>query len=166
MIHETHSHTDTQAMDSLTMSPIGSTSDYFTAYSTTAFQCKILRQASKEKARHGNGSSGQERAANSSYTNACIAFSTTSATPILYYICNPDGTPHMESVANMANDLVSLTSGLEPLPSNLEHRDCSNAHRTLGMWPAPNGSAKKQNEASLARRATDFYKEEGLKHHQ
>ena len=46
---------------------------------------------------------------------------------ILYYKFDPDGTPHMESVTNMGDDLVSLTSGLEPIPSNLEHRDCSKA---------------------------------------
>ena len=32
-----------------------------------------------------------------------------------------------------------------------KHRDCSNAHWTLGMWPAPNGSAKKQYKESLAK---------------
>ena len=30
---------------------------------------------------------------------------------ILYYIFNPDGTPHMESVTNMGDGLVSLTPG-------------------------------------------------------
>ena len=45
---------------------------------------------------------------------------------ILYYIFDPDGTPHMESVTNMGDDLVSLTSGIEPIPGNLENRDCSN----------------------------------------
>ena len=31
----------------------------------------------------------------------------------------------------MSGDLVSLTSGTEPIPSNLEHWGCSNAHR---LW--------------------------------
>ena len=57
---------------------------------------------------------------------------------ILFCIFDPDSTPHMESVTNMGDDLVSLTSGKEPVSSNIEHRDCSKAHRTLGMWPAPN----------------------------
>ena len=70
---------------------------------------------------------------------------------ILYYIFDPHGTPHMELITNMGDDLESLMSGLERISSNLEHRDCSNAHRTLGMWPAPNGSAKKQYEESLAK---------------
>ena len=52
---------------------------------------------------------------------------------ILFYIFDPDGTPRMESVTNMGDVLVSLTSGQEPIPSNIEHRDCSNAYRTLGM---------------------------------
>ena len=33
---------------------------------------------------------------------------------------------------------------------------CSNAHQTLGMRPAPNGSAKKQYKESLAKRQTIF----------
>ena len=67
------------------------------------------------------------------------------------HIFDPDGTLHMESVTNMSDDLVSLTSGLEPIPSKLEHLDCSKAHRTLGMWPSPNGSADKQYDVSLAK---------------
>ena len=81
VIHQTHSHTDAQAIDSLTASPIGLISDHFTAYSTP-YQCKILGQASKEKARHGNSSSGQ-RAENLSYPNCCITSSTISSTPMV-----------------------------------------------------------------------------------
>ena len=66
---------------------------------------------------------------------------------ILFYIFDPDGTPRMESVTNMGGDLVSLTSGQEPIPSNIEHRDCSSAHRTL----APIGSAKKEYDKSFAK---------------
>ena len=62
----------------------------------------------------------------------------------------------MEPVTNMGDNLVSLMSSTEPIPSNLEHRDCSKAHRTLGMWPAPNGSVKKQYEESLATRSKRF----------
>ena len=62
----------------------------------------------------------------------------------------------MELVTNMGNDLVSLRSGTEPIPSNLERWDCSNAHRTLGMWPALNGSAKKQYEGSFSEEQTIF----------
>ena len=70
---------------------------------------------------------------------------------ILYYLFEPDGTPRLESASNMGDDLVSLTSGLEPIPNNIEHRDCSKAHRTLGMWPAPTGSTNAQFEESLTK---------------
>jgi hypothetical protein len=70
---------------------------------------------------------------------------------ILFYKFEPDGTPRMESVTNMGDDLVSLTSGQAPIPNNIEHRDCSKAHRTLGMWPTPNGSAQTQFRESFSK---------------
>ena len=127
-------------MGSLSTSHTGSTLDFSTVYSTTS-QCKILRQDSNAKDNYGKDYSGQRGEIKLS---KCLYY-------ILFYIFDPDGTPHMESVTNMGDDLVSLTSGKEPILSNLEHRDYSNAHWTLGMWPAPNGSAKKQYEESLAK---------------
>jgi hypothetical protein len=70
---------------------------------------------------------------------------------ILFCVFEPDGKPRMETVTNMGDDLVSLTSGLDPIPNQIEHRDCSEAHRTLGMWPAPNGDAEKQCDESFAK---------------
>jgi hypothetical protein len=70
---------------------------------------------------------------------------------ILYYVFDPDGTPRMESVTNMGNNLLSLTSGQEDTTNDIEHRDCSKAHRTLGMWPTPNGSTQTQFEVCLAK---------------
>ena len=66
---------------------------------------------------------------------------------IIFFTFEPDGTPGMKSVTNMGDDFVSLTSGQEPIPSNIEHRDCSSAHRTL----APIGSAKKEYDKSFAK---------------
>jgi hypothetical protein len=64
---------------------------------------------------------------------------------------DPDGTPCMESASNMKDDLVALTSGQEPIPSKIEHRNCFKAHRTLGMWPTPDGSSPVQFEESLSK---------------
>jgi hypothetical protein len=57
----------------------------------------------------------------------------------------------MESVTNMGPKLLSLTSGKETTSNFIEHRDCSQAHRTLGMWPTPNGSSQAQFEVSLVK---------------
>jgi hypothetical protein len=70
---------------------------------------------------------------------------------ILIYKFEPDGTPRMESVTNMGDDLVALTSGQEPIPSRIDHRECSKAHRTLGMWPTPDGSTDTQFAESIAK---------------
>ena len=130
-------------MDLLTTSHMGSTLDFSTVSSTT-YQCKILHKALNAKDSYGKGYSGQ-RVEKSNSQNACTTY---------FNILDPDGTPQMKSVTNMGDDLVSLTSGKEPIPSNIELRDCSNAPGTLGMWPAPNGSAKKECEASLAKSKT------------
>jgi hypothetical protein len=57
----------------------------------------------------------------------------------------------LTAVTNMGNNLLSLTSGQEATPIYIEHRDCSKAHRTLGMWPTPNGSTQTQFGACLAK---------------
>jgi hypothetical protein len=36
---------------------------------------------------------------------------------------DPDGTSHMESASNVADELVALTSGQELIPSKIEHHD-------------------------------------------
>jgi hypothetical protein len=71
---------------------------------------------------------------------------------ILFSIFEPDGTPRMESVTNMGDDLVSLTSGGQALiPNNIEHRDCSKAHLTLGVWQTPNGFSDTRVSESLSK---------------
>ena len=37
---------------------------------------------------------------------------------ILFYIFDPDGTPRMESITNMGNNLIYLTSGQKLIHSN------------------------------------------------
>ena len=50
---------------------------------------------------------------------------------ILLRVFDPDGAPRMESASHKAgNDLVSLASGKQPIPNNVEHRDCAKAHQT------------------------------------
>ncbi len=62
----------------------------------------------------------------------------------LYYLMifdfKPNGTPFLRKASDMGTDLISLTTGASPTLTEIEHRDCSEAHRTLGLHPAPNGS--------------------------
>jgi hypothetical protein len=60
---------------------------------------------------------------------------------ILHYVFDPDGSPRKDSVTNMRQKLLALTSGQEAIPT----------HRTLGMWPTPDGSTQTQFEVSLAK---------------
>jgi hypothetical protein len=68
---------------------------------------------------------------------------------ILHYRFAPDGTPTMEEATNMENTHLSLTSGICPQKNPINHRDCSQAHRTLGVWPTPQGTQEKQHAESL-----------------
>jgi hypothetical protein len=57
----------------------------------------------------------------------------------------------MKSATNMEQDHVNLTSGLSPIHNPIDHRDSSQAHRTLGIWPTPEGNQDKQYCESLAK---------------
>jgi hypothetical protein len=70
---------------------------------------------------------------------------------LLFYNFAPNGTPHMESATNMEQDHVALTSGLSPIRNPIHHRDHSQAHQTLGIWPTPEGTQDKQYSESLAK---------------
>jgi hypothetical protein len=54
----------------------------------------------------------------------------------LYYlmICDskPDGTPILCKAADMGTDLISMTTVNSTTTTEIEHRDCSKAHQTLG----------------------------------
>jgi hypothetical protein len=51
----------------------------------------------------------------------------------------PDGTPALRKASDMGLDLINLTTRLSPDAAPIEHRDCSKAHKTLGLHPTPNG---------------------------
>jgi hypothetical protein len=53
---------------------------------------------------------------------------------LLFYTFDDDGTLHGK--ANMEGT-SNLTSGLSPVQNPIDHRDNSQAHRTLGIWPTP-----------------------------
>jgi hypothetical protein len=61
----------------------------------------------------------------------------------LYYLMifdsKPDGTPTLRKAADMGTDLISMTTGTSDTSTNIEHRDYSQAHRTLGLYPSPTG---------------------------
>ena len=111
-------------MDLLTTSHVDSTLDFSTVYSTM-YPCKILRQVSNARDSHGKGYYSGQRTENSNSQKACITSSSISSTP----------THTSHGISHMGNNLASRTSGQEPIPSSIEHQDCYNAHRTLGMWP-------------------------------
>jgi hypothetical protein len=56
----------------------------------------------------------------------------------------------MESATNMEQDHVTLTSSLSPICNPIDHRDHSQAHPTLGIWPTPEGTQDTQYSESLA----------------
>ena len=51
------------------------------------------------------------------------------------------GIPILRKATDMETDLISITTGTSVMSTEIEHRDCSKAHRTLGLHPAPNGSS-------------------------
>jgi hypothetical protein len=61
----------------------------------------------------------------------------------LYYLMlfdsKPDGTPTLLKAADMGTDLMRMSTGTSTARTETEHRDCSKAHRTLGLHPAPTG---------------------------
>jgi hypothetical protein len=40
--------------------------------------------------------------------------------------------------------LISLTTGTSFMMTNIEHRDCSSAHKTIILHPSPNGNQHPQ----------------------
>jgi hypothetical protein len=71
---------------------------------------------------------------------------------VLFYKFDPDGTPQMETATNMESDHVCLTSGTSATRNPIDHRDNkSEVHRTLGIWPTPEGNQTKQYQESLAK---------------
>jgi hypothetical protein len=58
---------------------------------------------------------------------------------LLFYKFDPDGTPHLKSATNMEQEKVKLTSGASQTQNTIDHRDASQAHRTLGIWPPSGG---------------------------
>jgi hypothetical protein len=63
---------------------------------------------------------------------------------LLIYKFAPDITPHLKAVTNMEQDHVALTSGTSSIWNPIDHRDSSHDHRTLGIWPTPEGTQAKQ----------------------
>jgi hypothetical protein len=57
----------------------------------------------------------------------------------------------MENATNMEADHVCLTSGTSTTRNPIDHRDKAEAHRTLGIWPTPEGNQIKQYQESLAK---------------
>jgi hypothetical protein len=71
---------------------------------------------------------------------------------ILIYKFVPDGTPTMESMTNMPDRLVCLTSGESMERTPIEHYyDHKMEHHTLGIWPTPTGNQDTQYSESLAK---------------
>jgi hypothetical protein len=61
----------------------------------------------------------------------------------MYYLTvfdfKSDGTPSLRKASDMGSDLINLTTGLSHDATQIKHRDCSTAHKTLGLHPTPNG---------------------------
>jgi hypothetical protein len=61
----------------------------------------------------------------------------------LYYLMifdfKPDGTPTLRKASKMGNDLIILTTGRSATTTTIEHRECSQAHKTLELHLTPNG---------------------------
>jgi hypothetical protein len=58
---------------------------------------------------------------------------------LMVFDCKPDGAPTLRKAADMGTDLISMTTGTFETFTEIEHRDCSDACRTLGLHPVPNG---------------------------
>jgi hypothetical protein len=68
---------------------------------------------------------------------------------ILFCKFDLDGTSRMETATNMESEHACLTSGTSATRNPIKHRDNSEAHRTLGIWPTPEGNQTKQYHESL-----------------
>jgi hypothetical protein len=66
----------------------------------------------------------------------------------LYYIMSyefkPDGTSTLRKAEDMGTDLINLTTGTSDTTTDIEHRDCSEAHKTLELHPATVGCQRRQ----------------------
>jgi hypothetical protein len=51
----------------------------------------------------------------------------------------PDNAPTLRPARDMGTDLIRMTTGASLASTEIAHRDCSKAHRTLGLHPAPTG---------------------------
>jgi hypothetical protein len=58
---------------------------------------------------------------------------------LMMFDFHPDGTPTLRPATDMGTDLIRMTTGASLTSTEIEHRDCSKAHRTLGLHPAPTG---------------------------
>jgi hypothetical protein len=56
---------------------------------------------------------------------------------LMIFDSKPDGTPTLLKAADMGTDLTRMSTGTSTARTETEHRDCSKAHRTLGLHPAP-----------------------------
>jgi hypothetical protein len=69
-------------------------------------------------------------------------------TKCLYYLMifdfQPDGTPTLRKASDMGDDLIRLATGSSATSTQIEHRDCSKAHKTLGLHPTPDGNQATQ----------------------
>jgi hypothetical protein len=69
---------------------------------------------------------------------------------LMMFNFQPDGTPTLRPATDMGTDLIRMTTGASLTSTEIEHRDCSKAHRTVGLHPAPNGCQLTQaNELRL-----------------
>ena len=50
-----------------------------------------------------------------------------------------DGTPILRKADDMGTDLIRMTTGTSETSTEIKHRNCSKAHRTLGLHPALTG---------------------------
>jgi hypothetical protein len=70
---------------------------------------------------------------------------------LMMFDFKPDGAPSPRKAADMGTDLINLTTGASNTKTEIKHRNCFKAHRTLGLHPAPNGC-----QLAQALRATAF----------
>jgi hypothetical protein len=63
---------------------------------------------------------------------------------IMFYEFKPDGMPTLCKAEDMGTDLINLTMGTSNMTTEIEHRNCSEAHRTLGLHLSPIGCQHRQ----------------------
>jgi hypothetical protein len=69
---------------------------------------------------------------------------------LMMFDFHPVGAPTHRPATDMGTDLIQMTTGASLTSTEIEHRDCSKAHRTLGLHPAPTGCQLTQaNELRL-----------------